>query len=203
MSIRERKKQRALKNITSVARDLFLAKGYGGTTLEEVAELSDVGVGTVYNHYKSKADLFLAVMSDELNTPQGKKYPPSDQGEAPTPLEKVLQFIWEMASPLALASKELWRELMAVAVGSRTTDSRLLQGLLQLDHECIGKLAALLEGQKESGALPGDFESHQAAYVIYSVFMTQFMLYIFSPDVTLEDMQTAIDGQVRFVMRGI
>jgi AcrR family transcriptional regulator len=50
------------QDIMSAARTLFIAKGLRNTTLDEIAELSAFGKGTIYNYFTNKDDLFLAII---------------------------------------------------------------------------------------------------------------------------------------------
>ncbi|WP_206793553.1 TetR/AcrR family transcriptional regulator [Amycolatopsis sp. MtRt-6] len=53
------------ERILDAAADLLLRAGYRRTTIEDVAELADVGKGTVYLHWKNREELFLAVLLRE------------------------------------------------------------------------------------------------------------------------------------------
>lgn len=48
--------------IVAAARELFLAHGYGCTTMDAVARAAPVSKRTLYNHFESKQALFLAVL---------------------------------------------------------------------------------------------------------------------------------------------
>lgn len=48
--------------IRDAAVKVFAAKGYHAATVSEVAELANVGKGTVYFYYASKEDLFLEIL---------------------------------------------------------------------------------------------------------------------------------------------
>lgn len=60
--LRERKKARTYATIQRCAVDLFLAKGYAATTIEEIAEAADVSPSTVFRYFPTKIDL---VITDE------------------------------------------------------------------------------------------------------------------------------------------
>lgn len=51
---RERKKAKTKEQIFNAALELFLAKGYNETTIEEITEKADVAKGTFFNHFPSK-----------------------------------------------------------------------------------------------------------------------------------------------------
>jgi len=59
---REREYLRRRQEIMSAARTLFVAKGLRNTTLDEIAESSAFGKGTIYNYFTNKDDLFLAII---------------------------------------------------------------------------------------------------------------------------------------------
>ncbi|MCP4648152.1 MAG: TetR/AcrR family transcriptional regulator, partial [bacterium] len=65
MNLRERKKKNTLESIVLAARLLFTTQGYKTTTMGEIAEASDVAVGTLYNYFKSKGEIMLAIASED------------------------------------------------------------------------------------------------------------------------------------------
>jgi AcrR family transcriptional regulator len=62
---RERRKLEVHERIYSAARDLFAKQGFDATTVDEIAEASDVAPATFFNHFKSKQAL-LGLMTGEV-----------------------------------------------------------------------------------------------------------------------------------------
>ncbi len=201
MGVRERKKQKLIHDILLAAGNLFSKKGYAKTTLEEVAEKADIGVGTLYNYFNSKADLFLTVMADELNFAMGN-IDEIVRDSKSNSAALTLDFIWKSAKPLLYVDKEKWREVMAIAMGSVKTDNILLQRLINVDNQFTIQLEKCFNYQKEHAILPGDFPSDQAARGIYSIILAQFIFYIYAPEMTLDLCKAGIEEQVRFVLDG-
>ena len=52
-------------DIFNSARELFYSKGYKETNVSEIANMAGIGVGTFYNYYSSKEQLFLEVYIKE------------------------------------------------------------------------------------------------------------------------------------------
>ena len=52
--------------ILTIAREQFERKGYSKTSMREIAELSDVGVGNIYNYFTNKDELFREVVRPVL-----------------------------------------------------------------------------------------------------------------------------------------
>jgi AcrR family transcriptional regulator len=63
----ERRKARTVGAILQAAERLFREKGMQQTTIDEIAELADVSVGSVYFHFKSKEALYLALVEQALD----------------------------------------------------------------------------------------------------------------------------------------
>lgn len=63
----ERKRKRNQEALISAAYQVISAKGIDSATMGEIAELADVGSGTVYNYFASKDDLMIAVMEQVMH----------------------------------------------------------------------------------------------------------------------------------------
>jgi TetR/AcrR family transcriptional repressor of mexJK operon len=61
---RSARKRRA---ILEAARDVFLGKGYGGASMDEVAALAAVSKQTIYQHFTDKKQLFAAIITGEID----------------------------------------------------------------------------------------------------------------------------------------
>ncbi len=55
-------------NIVDEARELFAARGVDNTTINDIAESSGISRRTVYTYFKSKEDIYQAVIAGELET---------------------------------------------------------------------------------------------------------------------------------------
>lgn len=65
--LRERNKRDKLQRIRETALRLFETKGYDATTTREIAELADIGIGTVFMYADDKRDLLFLIFNDELD----------------------------------------------------------------------------------------------------------------------------------------
>lgn len=52
------------KRVYLTAIDLFSQKGFGGTSLKEIAETIGVRQASIYNHFKAKEDILTAIFAD-------------------------------------------------------------------------------------------------------------------------------------------
>lgn len=61
-----RRKARTEQAILSAAERLFVARGFHGVTVEEIADVADVAIGSIYLHFGSKEGLYVALLERAL-----------------------------------------------------------------------------------------------------------------------------------------
>ena len=64
---KEREKQSRRKAIVESARELFFAKGFNATTMDEIAHKAELSKGALYLYFSSKEELYVSVMSEGLS----------------------------------------------------------------------------------------------------------------------------------------
>lgn len=67
LSRREREKLRQRQEVLAAALDLFSQKGYHNVSMNEIAEKSEFAVGTLYNFFGSKEDIYKSLMTENSN----------------------------------------------------------------------------------------------------------------------------------------
>src|SRR5690606_38773436 len=61
-----KRKQQKRERMLEVAAELFSKRNYHEVMMDDVARLTDVAKGTVYNHFSSKEELYFTIMSSKL-----------------------------------------------------------------------------------------------------------------------------------------
>lgn len=61
--LRERKRRETLARITDAGMSLFIAKGYEGTTIDEIAEKAGISRRTFFYYFKSKDEILLSLQA--------------------------------------------------------------------------------------------------------------------------------------------
>jgi TetR/AcrR family transcriptional regulator, mexJK operon transcriptional repressor len=82
-----RKRQAVLHS----ARQLFLEKGYAGTSMDEVAALAEVSKVTIYKHFSDKHSLFVAVVTEAIDDAKAGSQTLVDQLGSSTDVERDLR----------------------------------------------------------------------------------------------------------------
>jgi AcrR family transcriptional regulator len=124
--------ERTRRAILDAARAMFAARGYEGTTIRAVAAQADVDASMVMRYFRSKAGLFTAVVTVDLQVPDLGPVPASDRGEL-----LVRHFMSRWEDPVH--DDEL-TALLRTAVTSETVAGQLQAVLSQL---ITGPIASL------------------------------------------------------------
>jgi AcrR family transcriptional regulator len=119
--------------ILGAARATFAARGYEQTTIRAVAARAGVDASMVMRYFRSKAGLFTAAVTIDLEVPDLRSVPASRRGE-----RLVRHFISRWEDPL---HQDEMIALLRTGVTSETVAERLQAVLGQLITEPIAALA--------------------------------------------------------------
>lgn len=86
-SRRERNKIQCRQRILRASRQLFSAKGYEETTMDDVAERAEVSKATLYNYFPGKDSLLMGIAEAELE--QIREMIDGELRQVPSPLERL------------------------------------------------------------------------------------------------------------------
>jgi len=92
------------RTVIRVARRLFGAKGYGATSMTEVAKAARASKGTIYVRFPTKAHLFRAIVDEQIQRTGGGL---RQNGPAPKTLQAMLRVYAERALEDSLSADTL------------------------------------------------------------------------------------------------
>jgi AcrR family transcriptional regulator len=116
----ERRKARTRASILSAASQLFLKHGYEDTSIQQIAELADTGVGTLYGYFASKDEVLREVLREQ-SVSAVQNYRAAVEPGTPS-IEKVLRGLAEYRRYIRDNLK-----LITAAFYVSTRDSRVLE----------------------------------------------------------------------------
>ncbi len=88
---REREKRRHRRDILAVALRLFSERGFHNVSMQEIAEKSECGVGTLYNFFASKERLFIELMLAGIEKIRARLIPILDSDKPET--ERLSEYV--------------------------------------------------------------------------------------------------------------
>ena len=120
---RERNKIQKRARIVTAARELFRRQGFADTTTQQIAEVADIGTGTLFLYARSKEDLLIMVFKDEMLETVRAIYAGLPARAAPT--ERLMTVFNRMADYHAIdadLSRILLKELIVPSSPERSSD---------------------------------------------------------------------------------
>jgi AcrR family transcriptional regulator len=157
------------ERILDAATSLFLAHGYGVTSIEQVARQARVSKRTLYHRYDDKPALFAAVVHrivETLRPPGG--IPPIEGPDLSAILRRIADLILNAAlSPQGVA-------LHRLIVGESARFPRLAAVVNEngATEEAIGLIAGLLEREARTGRIvlgDRDFAARQFLFMVIAI----------------------------------
>ena len=110
------------ERIQEEARYQIINCGYGKTTIRSVAKACNIGVGTMYNYFRSKDELISSFMLDDWHKCVGKM-----EGAASDDIEAFLRTIQEALAEFILKYKNLFADEDAIKAFSSVFSKRHTQ----------------------------------------------------------------------------
>ena len=147
------------ERILTAAKELFLSRGYGATTVDAICEKAELTKGSIYYFFDSKEDLGLAVLDWSLR--RGAQIIASGPYvRIVDPVEKAFAFL----KHLEKCSPELWSGgclLGSFAMELADTNSRMQQavaGMFQTLADTIAELLQPIAAQRAGKQTPSASE---------------------------------------------
>jgi AcrR family transcriptional regulator len=196
---RQREREQRYQTILSSAETLFAAKGYQGTSMEEIADLAEVSVGTLYFYFKNKEDLLVQLLDGigfrirEVVGSAFSRAEPSLDGFTRAGLAFFEEFCLPHPEKLAIVFRE------SVGRGSMVEASRK-----EIFEKFIADvLSALLRlADKEGASYKSRFSAEVMAVSIVGMYERVAYNYLIWHDRT-DDLPEIAENAVEFTVGGI
>lgn len=172
---RSKREQRA-DRILDAAAELMLRWGYNKTTIDDIARAAGVAKGTIYLHWKTREDLFLAVMEREYT----RLIRDIQQRIASDPNGGTMEGLVKH-STLATMKSPLMKAVMV-----RDTD--LIGEWIRREYasetyaQQVAQPLALLEFYRSLGVLRNDIDVRKMAYMLDAITMGFLLIDQYMPD---------------------
>jgi len=197
--LRERQKIEREAAIVEAAATLFAQHGYHATSMEMIAEIAGLAVGTIYNYFDSKALLLKAIVlrDREASLAANEPYvlrPPDDPADAIRAL-----VIAQMQGAMRL-DRRLWRVVQATTSAEPTT--------FGLDYKrsadrLTDQIARLLRVLRERGSIAPDVDVEITARMIKYLGSEMFRRFVAEESRTLDDVDRDLRPMIAMLCRGL
>ncbi|WP_019955490.1 TetR/AcrR family transcriptional regulator [Yoonia vestfoldensis] len=193
--LREKQKADRERRILQAAVTKFRADGYRAVRIEDLAEMAEVSVGTVYNYYQTKGDILIATVAMEVEEvltagEQILRDPPHGVSAA------LLTLIFSYYDhSLEYLSKEMWRTAMALAIEAPGTPNG--RRYFELDQRLAAQVTELVIALQDRGDVRPDLDARAMGTLLFNNLNQMFLEFVRNDAMTLKALRDQVAAQTR------
>lgn len=197
--LRAKQKADKTRRILEAATTLFREGGYDNARIEDIAEMAEVSVGTLYNYYQNKGDILVATVAMEVTEVlQGGARilanPPLNVAEA---LRTLIGQYYDHS--LVYLSKEMWRTAMAISI--QQPETPLSRRYTELDGQLCAQVIQLVETLQARGVVQAGVDAKAMGEVFFNNLNMMFIEFCKVDAMPLEELKARVDAQHEPVAR--
>ncbi|MCB2092851.1 MAG: TetR/AcrR family transcriptional regulator [Rhodobacteraceae bacterium] len=197
--LRARQKADRNRRILHAASTLFYSEGYRSARIEDMAGMAEVSPGTVYNYYRTKGDLLIAIVAMEVEEvlAAGARI----VADPPRGVRRAIEtLIWTYYDhSLEYLSKEMWRTVMALSLEAPETPNGALY--LDLDRRLAAQVVALVEQLKARGEARSELDAAAIGEVLFNTLNAMFMNFVRDEDMPMGALKARVARQFGLLAR--
>ena len=194
MGLQEKKKLKRRKRILEAATHLFQDRGYVDTTITDIADKADVGVGTIYNYFSSKNEILLNIVADIF----AEKKPAAIVYKN-DPVQTVSRYLGQYLDEFYIFEKEIWCGWFAALF----LEPKLFERAYELDMKIVSELAGICEKMQAGKMITHMVPALDMAKLLYAPFVSWMMSYIMLPEMDLPTVKKEFESQVALMFKGL
>ena len=197
--LRERQKADREKRILKAAVTRFRAEGYRSVRIEDLAEMAEVSVGTVYNYYQTKGDVLIAAVAMEVEEvlEAGAAIVSDPPPGVDVALLALIHAYYDHS--LEYLSKEMWRMAMALSIEAPGTPNGARYS--ELDRHLAVQVTDLILALQVRGEVRPDLDARALGEVIFNNLNQMFIDFVKDDDQSLDLLKARVADQTRPLAR--
>lgn len=198
--LREKQKAHRHDRILDAAARLFREQGYETVKMEAIAAAAEVAIGTIYNYYRNKGDLLVAIVSLEVEEvlKAGEGILADPPGSAEAAVDALIGGYVEHS--LHYLSKEMWRQAMAIS--TTQPSSPFGETYAALDVALARQTCALLHQLQNLGLLSRDADARSLGEAIFNNTNMNFICFVKSEAMGMAELRGRLRRQHGAVLMG-
>lgn len=196
LGVRETKKKELQEKILKAAKELFLEEEFDQVTMSKIAKRAGVGLGTAYNYYASKEELYLVA--------GGTAYilgAESDIDSMPDSVEELIDIIVDEMKKMTTIEKSSWRVSLSSLTKAAEKKPELFLELVEIDHLFIEKVKVVINKLQTKGDLKADVSVSLLVELIYDAIFTSLLFYFYSEEETVEELFNKISDKLLMLLK--
>ncbi|MDG1782885.1 MAG: TetR/AcrR family transcriptional regulator [Porticoccaceae bacterium] len=193
MDLRQINKANRQKQVIANAARFFSSIGYDLTTIEMVAERSNMSPATIYNNFENKIGLLLAVLIEEGEEVQRIGEQLITQRK-PTDVRIIYRLIeLYVDHPMEFMNKSCWRQALAASTAS--SNKKFTREYQNVDKRLKNQLIDLMHALQKEHTFVSQVDPGSLGAIIWNNVDQMFTDFISSEGMTLNELKSTINRQ--------
>ena len=160
-----RRSQETRRSILDAAYGVFVRRGYGGASVDEIIAEADISKGAFYHHFTGKAAVFQAILTSQVRRcAEQMTAATNPRASIQDNVESVLRASWDI-----IKSDPAWPTLQMEFWVHSTRDSEARKILARSFSECRDLVASFVSGLQEAGILRRRLDPEAAARLFIAI----------------------------------
>jgi AcrR family transcriptional regulator len=188
---RERNKRDKMVRIERAARTLFSRQGFEATTIRQIAEAADIGLGTVFSYATNKHDLLVLIFQDEV----GRAV---DRAFATVPDKPLLDRVLHVFGAI-IAHHRGSPDLARVFVKETPFIDDRRHGIRDFMRDLFAGLTGFVDDAKSRGELEPDVPAALLVRNLFAIYFQAMQVWLSGrvPELDARRLRDALDLQLR------
>ena len=193
MDLRQINKANRQKQVIANAARFFSSIGYDLTTIEMVAERSNMSPATIYNNFENKIGLLLAVLIEEGEEVQriGEQLIAQRKQTDVRIIYRLIELYVD--HPMEFMNKSCWRQALAASTAS--SNKKFTREYQNVDKRLKNQLIDLMHALQKEHTFVSQVDPGSLGAVIWNNVDQMFTDFISSEGMTLNELKSTINRQ--------
>jgi len=153
------------ERIIEIARNHFYEKGYYKTNLDEIAKELNIAKGTIYNYFKSKSNLFITIVEEDLkNVLEDVRKIVNSIEEPKVKIERFIDILWDKLYEFRNALK-----MVEISQKEFIFEEDIFPLYMDKIYPIVSELKVLLRKLIMEGIHKGQFKNLEISAVSYFI----------------------------------
>ncbi len=185
------------ENIIHESLRLFSLKGFSSTSITDILEATGASKGGFYNHFKSKEELFYAVLEHARRIWREKVLTGLDQADQP--LDKICKILGNYRDLYLIDSEDIPGGCIFITLAVELADKypHLANEVNQGFTGFKAMLNNLLHNARKQGVLKGNTSTEAVTEMVFAGMLGASMMY--SVDKSTENLRHTIDAIIQYL----
>ena len=196
--LREKQKARRHDRILQAAAGLFREHGYDAVKIEAIAAAAEVSIGTIYNYYRNKGDLLVAIVALEVHEVlrAGEDVIADPPRDPETAVDALIGTYVEHS--LVYLSKQMWRQAMAISTQQPASPFGETYG--SLDRALAAQTCLLLSKLQDLGVIDPLADARSIGEIIFNNTNMNFIVFVKTEAMGVLELRAMLRRQHRAIL---